>query len=101
MRKLTILFAMTLLAVGSPISAAPLRIVAVGASNTQGWYVGKQGAYPAKLQALLKARGVDAEVVNAGIPFETTSGMLRRIDSDVPDGTNIAILQPGGNDRRF
>jgi len=26
--------------------------------------------------------------------------MLRRIDK-VPNGTDIAILQPGGNDRRF
>lgn len=85
----------------SAAAAAPLRIVAIGASNTQGWYVGRQGAYPAKLQALLKSRGIDAEVVNAGIPFETTVGMLERIDRDVPNGTDIVILQPGGNDRRF
>src|SRR6202789_2393945 len=79
----------------------PLRIVAIGASNTQGWYVGKEGAYPAKLEALLRAKGVDAQVINAGVPFDTTAAMLRRIDSDVPNGTDIVILQPGGNDRRF
>jgi acyl-CoA thioesterase-1 len=82
-------------------AAAPLRIVAIGASNTQGWYVGKQGAYPAKLQALLNAKGIDAQVINAGVPFDTTAGMLKRIDSDVPIGTDIVILQPGANDRRF
>jgi acyl-CoA thioesterase-1 len=27
--------------------------------------------------------------------------MLRRIDNDVPNGTDIVILEPGGNDRRF
>jgi acyl-CoA thioesterase-1 len=27
--------------------------------------------------------------------------MLRRIDKDVPDGTDIVILEPGGNDKRF
>jgi len=27
--------------------------------------------------------------------------MLQRIDRDVPDGTDIVILQPGSNDRRF
>src|SRR5437764_11718940 len=27
--------------------------------------------------------------------------MLRCIDNDVPDGTDIVILEPGGNDRRF
>jgi acyl-CoA thioesterase I len=83
------------------VAAAPLRIVAIGASNTQGWYVGNQGAYPAKLQALLKAKGIDAQVINAGVPFDTTAGMLKRIDSDVPTGTDIVILQPGANDRRF
>src|SRR5258705_8626255 len=83
------------------VAAAPLRIVAIGASNTQGWYVGNQGAYPAKLQALLKAKGIDAQVINAGVPFDTTAGMLKRIDSDVPIGTDIVILQPGANDRRF
>ena len=82
-------------------NAGPLRIVAIGASNTHGWYVGNRGAYPARLEALLKAKGVDAQVTNAGVPFDTTAGMLKRIDSDVPKGTNIVILQPGGNDRRF
>jgi acyl-CoA thioesterase-1 len=82
-------------------NAAPVRIVAIGASNTHGWYVGNQGAYPAQLQTLLRAKGIDAQVINAGVPFDTTAMMLRRIDKDVPDGTDIAILQPGGNDRRF
>jgi acyl-CoA thioesterase I len=82
-------------------NAAPLRIVAIGASNTHGWYVGNQGAYPAQLQALLRAKGIDAQVTNAGVPFDTTAMMLRRIDKDVPTGTDIAILQPGGNDLRF
>ncbi|WP_051346684.1 SGNH/GDSL hydrolase family protein [Bradyrhizobium sp. 2S1] len=27
--------------------------------------------------------------------------MLKRIDNAVPTGTDIVILQPGGNDRRF
>lgn len=81
--------------------AAPLRIVAIGASNTHGWYVGNRGAYPALLEAMLKAKGIDAQVTNAGVPFDTTAGMLKRIDSDVPKGTNIVILQPGANDRRF
>jgi acyl-CoA thioesterase I len=82
-------------------NAAPLRIVAVGASNTHGWYVGNQGAYPAQLHTLLRAKGIDAEVINAGVPFDTTAMMLRRIDKDMPNGTDIAIVQPGGNDRRF
>jgi acyl-CoA thioesterase-1 len=85
----------------APCLAKPLRIVAIGASNTQGFYVGKEGAYPAQLQALLKQKGIEAEVVNAGVPFDTTNSMLRRIDSDVPQGIDLVILQPGANDKRF
>src|SRR5882757_834230 len=98
----TILFAVIVfLSAKTVVAAASLRIVAIGASNTQGWYVGNQGAYPAKLQGLLKAKGIDAQVINAGVPFDTTAGMLKRIDSDVPPGTDIVILLPGANDRRF
>jgi acyl-CoA thioesterase-1 len=82
-------------------NAAPVRIVAIGASNTHGWYVGNQGAYPAQLQDLLRARGIDAHVTNAGVPFDTTRMMLRRIDRDVPNGSDIVIVQPGSNDQRF
>src|SRR6478609_3235325 len=97
-----ILFAViAFLSAMTTVAAAPLRIVAIGASNTQGWYVGKRGAYPAKLEALLKAKGIDAQVTNAGVPFDTTSAMLHRLDADIPKGTDIVILQPGANDRRF
>ncbi len=81
--------------------AAPVRIVAIGACNTHGWYVGNAGAYPTQLQALLRAKQIDAQVTNAGVPFDTTAMMLRRLDREVPDGTEIVILQPGANDRRF
>jgi acyl-CoA thioesterase I len=97
------LVAMSMLLAAAPAAQAmpPLRIVAVGASNTHGWYVGKGAAYPALLQTMLKANGVDAHVTNAGVPFDTTAMMMSRLRTDVPDGTDIAILQPGGNDLRF
>lgn len=85
----------------SGIAAAPLNIVAVGASNTAGWGVGSSNAYPAQLEAMLKAKGYDAHVTNAGVSFSTTTGMLERLDSVVPSGTSVVILQPGGNDLRF
>src|SRR3954454_12745424 len=85
----------------TPAFGKTLRIVAIGASNTQGFYIGGEVAYPALLQGLLKQKDIDAEVINAGVPFDTTAAMLERIDSDVPKGTDIVILQPGANDRRF
>jgi hypothetical protein len=44
-----------LICAGIAANAAPVRIVAIGASNTHGWYVSNQGAYPAQLEALLIA----------------------------------------------
>jgi acyl-CoA thioesterase-1 len=80
--------------------------VALGASGTagRGKGVGHSGgvspeeAFPAQLESMLRARGYDARVTNAGIAGDTTDGMLARLDSSVPDGTRLVILQPGPND---
>src|ERR1700722_9866126 len=84
-----------------PLQAAALNIVAIGASNTSGFGVGAQNAYPAQLQALLRKKGIDARVTNAGVAGDVTAGMLSRLDGAVPKGTNLVILQPGANDLRF
>ncbi len=91
----------TALAASVPAAAATLNIVAIGASNTSGLGVGTEAAYPAQLQALLRRKGIDAHVTNAGVPGDVTAGMLRRLDAAVPMGTNLVILQPGANDLRF
>jgi acyl-CoA thioesterase I len=82
----------------APASAA--TVVALGASNTFGKGVARSQAYPAQLEAILRAKGANVRVVNAGINGDTTEGMLRRLDKVVPKGTSAVILQPGGNDRR-
>jgi acyl-CoA thioesterase-1 len=75
-------------------------VVALGASNTFGKGVSRSQAYPAQLEALLRARGLSVHVINAGVNGDTTGGMLARLDRVVPKGTAVVVLQPGGNDRR-
>jgi acyl-CoA thioesterase I len=82
----------------TPASAA--TVVALGASNTYGKGVARNQAFPAQLEAILRAKGLNWHVVNAGINGDTTEGMLRRLNRAVPNSTNAVILQPGGNDRR-
>ena len=89
------------LALAAPAGAATLHIVAIGASNTTGFGVGSDHAYPALLQEMLRKRGLNATVTNAGVNGDVTSGMLSRLDAAVPNGTDLVILQPGGNDLRF
>ncbi len=80
--------------------AASGTIVALGASNTNGKGVARNQAYPAQLEAILRAKGHTVRVVNAGINGNTTGQMLARLDGAVPRGASAVILQPGGNDRR-
>ena len=75
-------------------------VVALGASNTYGKGVARNQAFPAQLEAILRAKGLNVRVVNAGINGDTTEGMLRRMDGVVSRGVSAVILQPGGNDRR-
>ena len=89
------------LALAAPAGAATLHIVAIGASNTTGFGVGSDHSYPALLQEMLRKRGLNATVTNAGVNGDVTSGMLSRLDAAVPQGTDLVILQPGGNDLRF
>ena len=79
---------------------ASAQVVALGASNTEGYGVGSSSAYPAQLEAMLRAKGRPMRVSNAGVYGDTTSGMLSRLSSDVPAGTRVVILQFGGNDMR-
>jgi acyl-CoA thioesterase-1 len=44
---------------------------------------------------------VPASVINAGIPGDTTAGMLGRLEREVAPGTDLVILQPGSNDERY
>ena len=84
----------------SPADAISTRIVALGDSNTAGFGVARQEAFPAQLEAMLRGRGLDVQVLNAGISGDTTQGMLNRIDDVVPAGTQIVIVQGGYNDLR-
>ena len=78
----------------------PTYIVALGASGIHGKGVPLGEAFPAQLENMLRARGFNIQVINAGVDGDTTTGMLFRMDSVIPPGTKITIVQPGGNDFR-
>jgi acyl-CoA thioesterase-1 len=98
--RLTTLVVFLIASEAAPAAAAQITIVALGASNTYGKGVARGADFPAQLQAMLRAKGHDVRVSNAGINGDTTAGMLRRLGSAVPNGTQLVILQPGNNDRR-
>lgn len=82
----------------SVAQAAPLRIVVLGDSLTAGYGIPRAAAFPARLEAALRAKGLDIKVENAGVSGETASQGLARLDWSVPQGTDAVIVELGAND---
>ncbi len=87
-----------LFALSEAASARPLRIVALGDSLTAGYGLAADAAFPVRLQAALKARGFDVEIVNGGVSGDTSAGLLARLDWTLGDGADAAIVEIGAND---
>jgi acyl-CoA thioesterase-1 len=75
-----------------------IKVVALGDSLTAGYQLPGTAAFPVQLERALKAKGLAAEVANAGASGDTTSGGLARLDWSVPVGTDAVILELGAND---
>ena len=73
-------------------------IVVLGDSNTAGFGVGAAQAFPSQLNEMLQRRGHPTRVVNAGVSGDTLGGMLGRLNTSVPAGTRLVIVQGGYND---
>ena len=86
-------------------SLARAQVVAIGASNTAGSGGGdgvtEREAYPALLEKLLRARGLNVTVKNAGVPGITAGQMLGSLDSVADSGTKVAIIDPMWNEMRL
>ncbi len=78
--------------------AAPLRILALGSSLTQGFGLPPGTEYPAVLEARLKAAGINARVINAGVSGDTSADGLARLDWSLADHPDAAIIELGSND---
>jgi acyl-CoA thioesterase-1 len=83
---------------GSVPSGPEGTIVAVGDSLTEGYGVPESEAYPAVLEARLRAAGYNFDVINAGISGETSSGARSRAEWVLKLEPDIVILETGAND---
>ncbi len=90
MARSFVVAALAMLAAG-PVLAA--EVVALGASNTYGDGVQRGEDFPSQLQTMLRAKGLNVTVTNAGIGGDTSSGMLGRFDSAVDASTRVVILE--------
>lgn len=76
-------------------SGASAQIVALGHSAVRG-HVAENEMWPAVLESMLRAKGSQVRVINAGVNGETTGELLARVDGAVPAGTRTVILAING-----
>jgi acyl-CoA thioesterase-1 len=90
--------ALLLAATALPAAANPVTVVALGDSLTAGYGLPQGAGFVPQLEAWLAARGVEAEIVNAGVSGDTTAGGLARIDWAITPEVEAMIVALGGND---
>ena len=86
---------------GVVVSGPERRIVALGDSLFAGYGLRTEQAYPVRLEAALRARGINARVTNAGVSGDTTADGLARLDftlANQPAKPDLVLLCLGGND---
>src|ERR1700760_50078 len=87
-----------IMAAAGPAFAAPIKILALGSSLTQGYGLPPGTEFTVQLQAALKKDGIDAVVTNAGVSGDTSAGGLARLDWSLGDRPHFVILALGAND---
>jgi acyl-CoA thioesterase-1 len=78
--------------------ARPIRILAFGASIVAGYGLEAADTLPVQLEKALRARGIEATVINSGVSGETSAGGLARLDWALADDPDLVIVDLGGND---
>jgi acyl-CoA thioesterase I len=78
--------------------AKPIKMVVLGDSLSAGFGLPAPAAFPVRLQNALKAKGIEVDMINAGVSGDTSSGGRDRLDWSVPEGTEAVILELGAND---
>ena len=94
----TIVAVLIILLAGGPVLARTSEILAFGNSLTAGLGLPAGETFPARLEARLKAEGIDVHVVNAGQSGDTTAAGLARLDWSLAEKPDLVILELGAND---
>ena len=85
-------------AAASASEAGEVRLAVLGDSLTAGFGLVAEDAFPAQLEARLRALGVPIEVMNAGVSGDTSAGGRARLDWLLGDAPDIVIVELGAND---
>lgn len=80
----------------------PPRLLLLGNSLLAGYGLPRADAFPARLAAALRAEGISASLIEAGVSGDTTAGGLARLPwvlgTAEAQQPNAALVELGGND---
>jgi acyl-CoA thioesterase I len=83
---------------GAQTRSAKPRIVFLGDSLTAGLGLPADQSFPSLIGKKLGERGLDYEVINAGVSGDTSAGGVRRLDWSLDGDVKVLIVALGGND---
>jgi acyl-CoA thioesterase I len=95
-RFITLLLAV--LMTSATVRAEPITILALGDSLTAGLGLDQTQAFPARLEAALKAKGHDVAVMNAGVSGDTAVDGAARLSWALNDEVDAVLVELGAND---
>jgi acyl-CoA thioesterase-1 len=78
--------------------STPIKMVVLGDSLSAGLGLSASDAFPARLQKALKDKGINVDMINAGVSGDTASGGRERLDWSIPEGTQAVVVELGAND---
>ena len=78
--------------------ADPVKIVALGDSLVHGYGLEQGDGFVPQMQAWLESHGLQAQLINAGMSGDTTTGGRERLGWALEPGTAGLIVSLGGND---
>ncbi len=78
--------------------AVECRIAVLGDSLVAGYGIPLETAFPARLEAALRARGYPCRVINAGVSGDTSAGGLARLSWVLAERPTHLLLELGAND---
>ena len=84
-----------------PVMGPERHILAFGDSLFAGYGVAESDSYPSKLEAALRARGINAKIANAGVSGDTSAAALERLHFTLDNHAappELVLLELGGND---
>lgn len=84
-----------------PVMGPERTIIAFGDSLFAGYGLDPRDSYPEKLEGALRAKGINADVINAGVSGDTTAAGLNRLEFTLAAQNQppaLFILELGGND---